>query len=88
MVALYKDPNGEKIFTQTPADLNNTVGKSQPPPPSAVEDKNTIYAQELKIKGLEYQLEELTVSSRTQVSVCIKPQHKVAIAAGGSTRQF
>ena len=61
MIALYKDPNGDKIFTQTPAHNNNTVGKSQPVP-SVIDDKSVVvHALEVRIKGLESRIEELTV---------------------------
>lgn len=59
MIALYKDPNGEKIFTQTP--VHN---KSQPP----VEEKSIVHALEVKIKGLETQIEELTVNMKINIT--------------------
>lgn len=75
MVALYKDPNGEKIFTQTalnntipgtPPAHSNTMGKSQPPP-SAVEEGSIVYLLREKIKGLESHIEELTVRKKLQL---------------------
>ncbi len=59
MVALYKDPNGEKIFSTTPGHRHDTVGRSQT---GNCGDKIVISAMEKRIKELEMQLQEQVVS--------------------------
>lgn len=59
MVALYKDPKGEKIFSTTPGHHHDTLCRSQS---GAGVDKVVISAMEKRIKELEMQLQEQMVS--------------------------
>lgn len=60
MVALYKDPNGENIFSTTHGGVrNDTMGRSQSGPN---DDRNIVMcAMEKRIKELEFQLQEQKV---------------------------
>ena len=58
MVSLYRDPQGEKIFSTTPG-VNDTVGRSQ----VSGGDKVIISALEGRIKELEAALEEKKVNN-------------------------
>lgn len=66
MVGLYKDPNGERIFSTR----NGTYAVSQPGP-TADDKKMVINAYEKRIKELECQLKkEQKVSPMHRKSIC------------------